>query len=302
MAQLGSLREVSLREAWDHEAHSFTPWLAKHLDLLADALGVPLELEDSEVAVGGFSADILARNPLDDTLVLIENQLEKTDHTHLCQIMTYLAGLEAHTIVWVAAEFREEHLSAMRWLNEHTTDPFAFFAVRVKVVRIDDSPPAPVFEVLERPNQWERRLHEVARPGLTEVGQRRLEFWTRYIERFPDEGEFAGPGGNSTRWHVLGQYELIVSFYFGRDGVGIFIRGRRGAENRRTISILEPVREQLADATGSTEWSEETGHFFNQTLTGDTSDPNSWDEMCDWLHETTERYERALHACFGEQS
>lgn len=138
--QFGRLQDLPLREAWKHEALQFTPWLAENLDHLSEAIGIPLEMTGTEVAVDTFSADILARNPMDDTVVLIENQLEQTDHTHLGQIMTYLAGLDAHTVVWIAPAFREPHLSAIRWLNEHTADGFSFFAVKARVVRIGDSP------------------------------------------------------------------------------------------------------------------------------------------------------------------
>ena len=160
--KLASLENVALREAWDHEALSFTPWLAENLDKLGSEIGLRLELEGREVAVDEFSADILARNPMDDSLVLIENQLEVANHTHLGQVLTYLAGLDANVVIWVAAEFRDAHLSAINWLNEHTVEPFAFFAVRVSVVRIGDSPLAPIFEVLARPNEWERRLQTIA--------------------------------------------------------------------------------------------------------------------------------------------
>src|SRR5688500_2479785 len=106
----GKLADVPLRSAWSHEAHRFTPWLAENLSRLAGAMGIPLELTGSEIRCGSFSADILARTPGDDSVVLIENQLEGSDHTHLGQIMTYLAGLETHTMVWVAPVFRDEHL------------------------------------------------------------------------------------------------------------------------------------------------------------------------------------------------
>ena len=127
------LSDVALRDAWKHEALGFTPWLAQNIDHIAEAVGRPLELTGTEVPVDSFSADILARNLQDDSVVLIENQLEPTDHTHLGQIMTYLAGLEAQTVIWVAPKFREPHLSAIRWLNQHTADGFSFFAVTVVV-------------------------------------------------------------------------------------------------------------------------------------------------------------------------
>ena len=125
--EIGKLEYVEPRLAWAHEANSFTPWLAEHIEQLGEVLAIPLELEGTEVAVENFSADILARNLADNSCVLIENQLEGTDHRHLGQIMTYLAGLEVRTIVWIATEFREPHFSALKWLNEHTPETFAFF-------------------------------------------------------------------------------------------------------------------------------------------------------------------------------
>src|SRR5687768_17339149 len=124
-AQFARLTEVDIRDAWTHEAHDFTPWLLANLEGIAEALGIPLEDEGSEVAVNTFSADILARNPLDDSLVLIENQLGSSDHKHLGQIMTYLAGLEAKIVVWIATGFHQSHLSALKWLNDHTDERFS---------------------------------------------------------------------------------------------------------------------------------------------------------------------------------
>lgn len=159
----GRLEDVEPRSAWAHEAHAFTPWLAENLDRLSEAIGIPLELTGREVGVGRYSADILASSPGDGAVVLIENQLEASDHTHLGQILTYLAGLEAQVVIWLAPQFREEHLSALRWLNQHTDDRFSFFAVRLRVVKIGNSPPAPLFDILEKPNTWDRRVQQKAR-------------------------------------------------------------------------------------------------------------------------------------------
>ena len=163
--EFSELRNVDLRKAWPNETQHFTPWLSDNLARLSESIDITLELEGTEVRVDQFSADILARCPENDSRVLIENQLEATDHTHLGQILTYLAGLEAQTIVWIARDFHGAHLSAIRWLNEHTIDPFAFFAVKVTVVRIGDdesSPVAPLFEVLERPSGWDRTIRSQA--------------------------------------------------------------------------------------------------------------------------------------------
>ena len=176
----GELTDVDLREAWAHEANDFTPWLAENLHRLADAIGVPMEIEGTEVVVGDYQADILARDR-DGRRVLVENQLEWSDHTHLGQILTYLAGLEARTVIWIARDFNEAHLSAVRWLNENSgddKDPFDFFAAKLKVVQIDDSRMAPIFEVLERPSDWDRRIRASTRePGpLAEVVRGRRGF------------------------------------------------------------------------------------------------------------------------------
>jgi hypothetical protein len=135
----GRLTDLLPREAWKHEAHAFTPWLAENIDQLSEAVGIPLELTGTDIAVENFAADILARDSENGTIVLIENQLEVTDHTHLGQIMTYLAGLEAQVVIWIAPKFREPHLSAIRWLNEHTADGFSFFAVRLREHHFQDA-------------------------------------------------------------------------------------------------------------------------------------------------------------------
>jgi len=294
--ELGRLEEVDLRQAWPHEAHSFTPWLAAHLDGLSGAIGIPLELEGREVAVEEFSADVLARNPMDDSLVLIENQLTQTDHSHLGQVMTYLAGLEASTVVWIAAGFREAHLSAVRWLNDHTIEPFAFFAVKVKAVRIGDSPLAPVFEVVVKPNSWERQLHAVAKDRQTssDLGQFRKAFWTRYLDRYPDEEEYGKVGAYSNRWRAVPECDLVISSFITKRSVGLFIRGHRGAASQDVYDQLKPHAECLSGVTGQEFGDPEDGYYFQQTYETDTSNEGNWDKMADWLYQTTVATERVL--------
>jgi len=304
-AELGRLIDVPLREAWRHEAHGFTPWLADNLDQLGDALGLPLELEATEVKVDAFSADILARNPSDNSHVLIENQLAGTDHTHLGQIMTYLAGLEARSVVWVAADFREAHLSAINWLNEHTVEPFAFFAVKVKVVRIGESPLAPLFEVLARPNGFERQLHAVARSteDKSELGQFRHDFWTHYVDRFAGEAAHGPANAASARWREVPGTDLYVVLFVGRRVSGLFLRGPRGAAPEDVWDQLAPHAERIADATGADSRSyAANGHFLGKGHRLDLTDRTNWDAMCDWMHENAERYRAELEACLGDAS
>jgi len=301
LPELGTLVEVNLREAWNHEAHSFTPWLAEHLDTLARAINIRLELEGREVAVDTFSADILARNPLDDSLVLIENQLEGTDHSHLGQIMTYLAGLGAHTVVWVAADFREPHLSALKWLNENTVEPFAFFAIKVKAVRIGDSPIAPMFEVVGKPNHWERRLQAIAQNGnpLSATGQFRKNFWTHYVNRFPDELERYPADATSVRWRTLEDLGLVVAAYITQKGVGTYIRGLRGANPEDCYEILVPYADRLKERLGVEIGTRGYTYLFSRFMEGHTSAPQNWDALGDWLHSTANTYETVLKEVFA---
>ena len=159
MPELDRLQPVELRDVWPNEAADFTPWLAKeeNLKLLGETLDMELELEAQEKSVGDFRADILCKND-DDTWVVIENQLEETKHDHLGQILTYAAGLDAHTVIWIAKEFKEEHRAALDQLNEITNDRFSYFGVEIKVWQIGDSKPTPQFEIISKPNDWSRSI------------------------------------------------------------------------------------------------------------------------------------------------
>jgi hypothetical protein len=170
MSDLGRLQRVELRDIWQSEAQDFTPWLARedNLALLGETLGIDLELEAVEQNVGPFRADILCKDTLSDRWVLVENQLERTDHTHLGQLMTYAAGLDAVTIVWIAARVADEHRAAMDWLNEITDTEVRFFALEVELWRIGDSPAAPKFNVVSKPNDWSRSTSEAKRKTASE--------------------------------------------------------------------------------------------------------------------------------------
>jgi hypothetical protein len=154
---LGRLRKVAIRDIWEHEQQDFTPWLAReaNIKLLGETLGLDLEVEAQEKNVGPFRADILCKDTTEkDRWVLIENQLEKTDHCHLGQLLTYASGLQAVTIVWIADRFTEEHRATLDWLNEITDDRFNFFGLEIELWKIGDSQIAPKFNVVSK--HWER--------------------------------------------------------------------------------------------------------------------------------------------------
>ena len=157
LPQLGRLVDVDLREVWASEPYAFTPWLAspENLQFLADSLELPgLELVRTEHPVDSFSADIVCKVIGTDHYVLIENQLERTDHIHLGQLLTYAPKFDARAVVWVAKQFTEAHRAALDWLNRITSDNYGFFGVEVRAVRIGNSAPAPLFDIVSSPNDW----------------------------------------------------------------------------------------------------------------------------------------------------
>ena len=183
---LSKIEKVELRDCWENEASDFTPWLAseENIALLADAIGMnELEVKAQEEHVGPFRADILCVDPGTDKYVLIENQLEKTDHNHLGQIMTYAAGLDAVTIIWIAERFTEEHRAAIDWLNRITDKEFNFFGVEIELIKIGDSPAAPMFNVIAKPNGWSKdvRSSQSSKDGHSENEIFKYDFWDAFV-------------------------------------------------------------------------------------------------------------------------
>lgn len=177
---LGRLEKLDLRTYWKKEATDFTPWLAKeeNIQLLSDTIGIELEVQSQEQSVGPFSADILCKDTINDHFVLIENQLERTDHTHLGQLMTYAAGLDAVTIIWIAQKFTEEHRAALDWLNRITDETFNFFGIEIELFKIGDSKPAPLFNLISKPNDWAKQVKKST--GSTKYSENQLaqqQYW-----------------------------------------------------------------------------------------------------------------------------
>lgn len=159
---LGRLERLDPRNVWRNEATDLTPWLLENLDVLAEALGTEIIPTQREVRVGDFKLDILGEDP-SGRPIIIENQLEATDHSHLGQLIVYASGLEAAVVVWVTPRFRDEHRRALDWLNERTDENVYFFGVELDLVRIGSSAPAPSFRLLSQPNDWQKAVKR-ARP------------------------------------------------------------------------------------------------------------------------------------------
>ena len=180
---LSKLNKVELRDVWGHEEFDFSNWLAQeeNLDALSEEIGVAIKLVKTEANVGKYSVDILAEEELSGRKIIIENQLEDTNHDHLGKIITYASGYDAEIIIWIVKDVREEHQKAIEWLNEHTDENISFFLIRIELWQIENSNPAPKFEIMVSPNEWAKAIK--TNPGngvLTETKLKQLEFWNKF--------------------------------------------------------------------------------------------------------------------------
>lgn len=192
MAELGTLKELkNLREVWAHEALDFTPWLAndENISLLADAVGLVINVDETESSVGSFHADILATEENTGQKIIIENQLEDSNHDHLGKLITYAAGKSADIVIWIVKHARDEHKAAIEWLNNHTDERIGFFLCEVKLFKIDDSDPAVKFEVIEKPNEWAREIRQS--DSLSDLKQARYSYWEAFQNYAFQNAEFA---------------------------------------------------------------------------------------------------------------
>jgi len=185
MKKLEKIKKIDLRKAWNHEAIDFANWLAEeeNLDLLSDEIGLDIKLIQTEASVGKFNVDILAEEENTGRKIIIENQLEVTDHDHLGKIITYASGYDAEIIVWIVKNVRDEHKQAIDWLNEHTDEKIYFFAIKMELWQIADSPFAPKFSIISKPNDWSKALKQSSSSSvLTDTKVLQLDFWSRFKE------------------------------------------------------------------------------------------------------------------------
>lgn len=233
LPHLSRVIPVPVRDVWAHEAHHFTQWLLQNADVLSDVLGMDLELTEAERRVGGFALDLIGTDLQTGATVIVENQLESTDHGHLGQLLTYAGGTDPATIVWCAPNFRDEHRAALDWLNEHTEEGVRFFGVEIAAVRIGASPPAPLFRLVVQPNDWTKRVHteNAAAAGVLTPRQAAHEaLWRLVLDRvhaqYPSwtsaqaasrDGWITMPFGTSGVWYsmVCAGPKPRVELYFG---------------------------------------------------------------------------------------
>lgn len=311
--RLGRIEQVDLRSVWTSESRDFTPWLAQEDNLaeLGMALGMELELEAQEKDVGPFSADILCKNTADESWVVIENQIEKTDHKHLGQLLTYAAGLKAVTIVWIASEFNEEHRAALDWLNQMTVDSVRFFGLEIELWKIGDSLIAPRFNIISQPNDWENNVRDAAiaseRTSPSEI--LRLKYWTAFRDFLQDNKSKLRPQKPRTdHWYSFGigtslaHMNAYMSTRKDQISVDLYIN----ANNAKSIyaELLKQKDEIEHKIMTELEWHElpdkkASGISLRKSV--DTKNEETWPEQFVWLQDTLEKFDQVFRPIFANR-
>jgi hypothetical protein len=304
---LGKLEKIELRSAWVTEPGDFTPWLAQEENLaqLAESLGIDeLELEATEKNVGPFRADILCKDTLNGHWVLIENQLSRSDHGHLGQLLTYAAGLQAVTIVWIAAPFTEEHRAALDWLNDVTNERVRFFGVEIELWKIGTSPSAPRFNVVSKPNDWAKSVSTAAAGvSLTETQKLQLDYWTafrKYMEEHPGNVRPTTPLPQNWMGFSAGRSGFTIGTKINIQGNWISaLLGIGGPNAKPYFYLLHEEKEEIEKEFGEQlDWRELPGkvesHIVLVLKPADPRDRHDWPRQHAWLRDRLERF----HAVF----
>jgi hypothetical protein len=260
---LGFLEKIAPRTLWGSESRDFTPWLAQNLSLLSAAIGLDLELIQMESLVGKFACDIEAIDTGTNRRVIIENQLEQTDHGHLGQLLTYAAGLDASVIIWISPDVREEHREAIDFLNRHTRETVDFFAVALEVVRIGDSMPAVVFRLAASPNAWAKTAAATT-DGASASAKKRAyqEFYQGVMDELRTTHRFTNArAAQPQSWYSFSSgvtgFQYMAAFV-GRNRLQaeLYIDTGEAIENKRIFDFFLTQRAALESVLGEgLEWS-----------------------------------------------
>ena len=292
MATLGKIERIDdLRTIWPHEARDFSKWLAQeeNLALLSDTIGIDIALEERESSVGDFNVDLYATEEGSGRKIIIENQLEFTDHDHLGKIITYASGKGAEVIIWIVKHARDEHKQAIEWLNQHTDENVGFFLVEIELWKINDSLPAPKFNVVEKPNDWAKAMKVVE--GLSALQKLQLDFWQAFNEHAFVKPEFkkvfSQRKPSPQHWYSvsIGRSTYHISFTVNtqkkRLGAEIYFSGDKDAYGR----FMEHKEEIEKELSMLVEWREANKDCRILVLTnGDIKKgTDAWNGYFDWF-------------------
>lgn len=297
--KLGKIEKLVVRDQWPNEASDFTPWLAKeeNIQLLSEEINLDLEVENIEVFIGSYKADIVAKDSEGRT-VIIENQLEKTNHKHLGQIITYASGVGAKILIWICSEVTDEHRQAINWLNEVTIPDIAFFACEIELWKIGDSMPAPRFNVKASPNDWAKvAKNPSSSSNLSETKKSHLDFWNGFKEFMDSEGtDLRMRTPNPRHWYsiAVGRSQFNISLTTNTQSnvvcSEIYIRGSNA---KKAFAMLMQEKEEIEKQLGELDWQElPDGQDcrIKKVTNGCTKNRDEWPTLHVWLKENAENF------------
>ena len=308
---LGEIKTVELRKIWKNEAYDFTPWLTQNLEEIGKAIGLELEFEDSEVSVGPYSADILAKDTGTDQYVIIENQLEKTNHDHLGKCITYASVLDASTVIWIASRFTEEHKKALDWLNDHTSEKIGFYGIKVELWQIDNSQPAVKFNVISSPNEIVKQAAKRKEQGeLTPTRKTQLEFWTTFRDKLAETGKIRSlQTPRPQYWFdiALGKSGVHLSNTFNTDkneiGTRVYIGNKKVDE---WLPYFETKKETIeAKLENKLQWNpnpDNRDKVITLTKQFNLEDKENWEEAINWLVKETIKFKEIFSRMIKEKT
>jgi len=297
--KLGRINQVELREIWKHEATNFTNWLAKpeNLDLLSEEIDIELSLIDTEYNVGRFNVDVYAEEPNTGRKVIIENQLERTDHDHLGKLITYGSGLDAEIIIWIVKDVLDEHKQAIDWLNEITDEKINFFAIRMEVWKIGESQPAPNFHIVSKPNNWSKSVKQsIQKTGLSETKILQLKFWDNFKSYCQERNlNLRLRKTNPQHW-----YDISIGRTDCHIGLTVNSQSKELAceiyipNSKETYKEFENQKFEIDKEIGELIWMElptKKASRIKQSKKGDFKKEEKWDDYFGWLANTAMKFQ-----------
>ena len=303
MVKLGKLEKIKdLRTVWKHEAQDFTNWLAKkeNLQTLSDEIGIDIELISKEAKTGSFSTDILARDSNNEDKIIIENQLEKTNHDHLGKIITYASGHDAKTIIWIVKDVKEEHRQAIDWLNEHTDEEINIFLCKIELYKTGDSDIAPKFQIVSQPNSWSKTIKRSIDNNLSSTKMLQYNYWTKLSEEIDNNY----PLFNSRKARPQHWYTLAIGSSLAHISLTINTQNKEIKsqiwidDNKDLFDHLSISKEEIESEIGlELNWQrldDKKSSYINITKVININREDNWDEAIQWQLDMAEKLYNAF--------
>lgn len=293
--ELGKLEKIELREVWRHEALDFTRWLARkeNIALLSKEIGIDIEVIETEMSVGRYNVDIYARDTESNKKIVIENQLENTNHDHLGKMLVYAAGLDADIAIWIVKDVNEEHKQAVEWLNDNSFEKINIFLVKVELWQIDNSPIAPKFQVICEPNNWAKVLKQQSKENVSDLELKQMEYWQGFVDYAKSKDKtYISQRPSIYNWYVIrigsSDYKIKLVHSVNSD----MIRCQLEIFNDEIYKKLEQYRTEIDNKINGLEWEYLEDRKVNRISRNNSSKDNASSYV--WLLDMVDRFKEVF--------